>query len=192
MRQALYGTQHPDYALTLDIQGQILRARGEFAAAEQKLDEAFRVLETDLSERPVEAARVLCHLASLSSIRTSWRERKSFFKKHWLSRKPSWERSMRKRRKSRTTWRPFISRKAILRAHEMFERTLVIREKILPPNHPSIAQAYNNLAAVCSRQSHLSDAERLYKQALSIRESLVGAWIIRTLPKRCTISDCSI
>ena len=176
MRQALYGTQHPDYALTLDIQGQILRARGEFVAAEQKLDEAFRVLETDLSARPVEAARVMCHLASLKLDQNQLAEAEALFQKALAIVQASvGEEHAETAQIANNLAAVYFSQGNYPRAHEMFERTLVIREKILPSNHPSVAQAYNNLAAVCSRQKLYGDAERLYKKALSIRENSLGA-----------------
>ena len=175
MRRELYGEQNADYALTLDVQGQILRARGEFVAAEQKLEEAFRVLDRDHSAHPVEAARVLCHLASLKLDHNHLAEAEALFQKALaIAQSSLGEEHAETAQIANNLAAVYFSHGNYPRAHEMFERTLAIREKILPPNHPSVAQAYNNIAAVCSRLSRLDDAEKFYNQALSIRENSLG------------------
>jgi tetratricopeptide (TPR) repeat protein len=50
------------------------------------------------------------------------------------------------------------------------QQLLAIREKTLGPNHPDVASALNNLAALYEEQSLYEKAEPLYKQALVIRE----------------------
>jgi hypothetical protein len=47
---------------------------------------------------------------------------------------------------------------------------LAIREKVLGPDHPDVAEALNNLAFSYHQQGSYADAEQLFKRALAIRE----------------------
>lgn len=53
-------------------------------------------------------------------------------------------------------------------------RVLEIREKILGSDHPDVAAALNNLAALYERKGDLSRAEPLYQRVLTIREKALG------------------
>jgi tetratricopeptide (TPR) repeat protein len=50
---------------------------------------------------------------------------------------------------------------------------LAIREKVLGPDHPSVADSLFNLANLYS-QFRYADAEPLYKRSLAIREKALG------------------
>lgn len=175
MRQELYGTQNLDYVLTLDIQGQILRARGEAATAEQGFRTALQILESDSEVKQDVVARVLCHLAALKLDKNELSEAEALFQKALAIAQASLGAEHAEVAQITNNLAVLYSMQGnYAQAHELFERTLVVREKILPPNHPSVAQAYNNLAAVCSRQRLDDEAERLYKKALSMREQMLG------------------
>ncbi len=57
------------------------------------------------------------------------------------------------------------------KAIELAEKVLAIVEKILPPNHPSLATSINNLALLYQAQGRLSEAEPLFGRALKILET---------------------
>ncbi|WNZ44126.1 tetratricopeptide repeat protein [Leptolyngbya boryana CZ1] len=59
------------------------------------------------------------------------------------------------------------------KAIELAEKVLAIAEKILPPNHPNLAQSINNLAFLYRAQGRLSEAEPLLQRALKIRETVL-------------------
>jgi tetratricopeptide (TPR) repeat protein len=58
-------------------------------------------------------------------------------------------------------------------AATLYERALSIRQKILPPVHPFIAQSLNNLASLYQDQGRYAQAEPLYNEALEIRRSVL-------------------
>ncbi len=55
-------------------------------------------------------------------------------------------------------------------AEPLYKRSLIIKEKTLEPDHPSIATSLNNLAVLYYVQGRYSEAEPLYKRSLTIRE----------------------
>jgi Flp pilus assembly protein TadD len=57
----------------------------------------------------------------------------------------------------------------------LLNRSLAIAEKKLGPDHPDVAQALNNLAAVYGKQGRSADAERLFKRSLAVFEKTLGA-----------------
>ncbi|CAF4302846.1 unnamed protein product, partial [Rotaria sordida] len=56
------------------------------------------------------------------------------------------------------------------KALEFHEKVLKILEKALPPNHPDLAQSYNNIGAVCYNMGNYSKALEFYEKALKIFE----------------------
>lgn len=56
------------------------------------------------------------------------------------------------------------------RAEPLFRRSIEVYEKILPPGHPDIATAINNLGFHYQSTDKLQEAEELYKRALDMRE----------------------
>ena len=56
----------------------------------------------------------------------------------------------------------------------LYQRALAIREKVLGPDHPNVAQSLNNLATLYHAQRKYVEAEPLYKRALTIWEKALG------------------
>jgi Tfp pilus assembly protein PilF len=54
------------------------------------------------------------------------------------------------------------------------QRALAIREKVLGPEHPDVAQSFNNLAALYHAQGRYAEAEPYCQRALAIREKVLG------------------
>lgn len=59
-------------------------------------------------------------------------------------------------------------------AETYLRRALHVREQMLEPTHPDIAQNLNDLAGVYHNQRKLAEAEPLYQQALAIQEQTLG------------------
>jgi tetratricopeptide (TPR) repeat protein len=59
-------------------------------------------------------------------------------------------------------------------AQQPLERALALREKLLGPEHPDVAQSLNNLAVLYHAQGQYAKAEPLYQRALAIREQALG------------------
>ena len=53
-------------------------------------------------------------------------------------------------------------------------RALALREQALGPDHPDVATALNNLAALYDAQGRYAEAEPLYLRSLGIREQALG------------------
>ena len=54
------------------------------------------------------------------------------------------------------------------------ERALIIREKVLGPEHPDTAASLSNLAKLLREQGDFAGARPLLERALSIREKVLG------------------
>ncbi|XP_044151767.1 nephrocystin-3 isoform X1 [Bufo gargarizans] len=59
------------------------------------------------------------------------------------------------------------------------QRSLEIRETVLDPDHPSVAQSLHQLAGVYVQSKKFGNAEQLYKQALEISENAYGSEHLR-------------
>src|ERR671925_51543 len=55
-------------------------------------------------------------------------------------------------------------------AEPLYQRSLLILQKILGPEHPRVATSLNNLAALYRAQGYYGKAEPLYQRSLTIRE----------------------
>ncbi len=56
-------------------------------------------------------------------------------------------------------------------AEELYRRSLAMKEKLVGPEHPVVANTLNNLAVICRRQERFDEAEELYARALQILEA---------------------
>jgi CHAT domain-containing protein/Tfp pilus assembly protein PilF len=59
-------------------------------------------------------------------------------------------------------------------AMPLAERALAIREKVLGPEHPDVAESLNNLANLYGELGNYSQAEPLHQRALAIAEKVLG------------------
>ncbi|CAF1474301.1 unnamed protein product [Rotaria sordida] len=60
-------------------------------------------------------------------------------------------------------------------AIDFYEKSLAICEKILPPNHPSLATSYNSIGLVYDNMGDYSKALEFYEKALKIREEALSS-----------------
>jgi len=60
------------------------------------------------------------------------------------------------------------------KAEAMHRAVLAIAIKLRGPEHPDVATALNDLAAVFNSQDKLAEAEKLYRDALAMRQKLLG------------------
>ena len=60
------------------------------------------------------------------------------------------------------------------KALPLYQRALEIREKVLGPQHPSVATTLNNLALLYESMGDYEKALPLYQRALEIRENVLG------------------
>ncbi|CAN0553514.1 unnamed protein product, partial [Ectocarpus sp. 12 AP-2014] len=60
------------------------------------------------------------------------------------------------------------------RAAPLYERSQDIRENVLGPDHPDVAQSLNNRAALLQRQGKYAEAEQFFERSQAIREKVLG------------------
>ncbi len=70
------------------------------------------------------------------------------------------------------SWQAFLlqARGRSEQAEPLFEKAIVIYQKVLPPGHMDIATSINNLGFAYQNTDRLIEAEQLYKQSLEMRE----------------------
>jgi len=61
------------------------------------------------------------------------------------------------------------------KALSFYEKSFEIRQKTLPPNHPSLATSYNNIAVVFKNMGEYSKALSYFERALEIFQSVLPA-----------------
>ncbi len=66
---------------------------------------------------------------------------------------------------------------------------MATREKVLEPEHPSVATTLNNLALLYESQGKYEEAEPLYKRALAILEKVLGFDHPNTVTVRNNLND---
>jgi tetratricopeptide (TPR) repeat protein len=54
------------------------------------------------------------------------------------------------------------------------QQALAIRERVLGPVHPKVADSLSGVAVVAMEQGRYAEAESLYQRALTIREQALG------------------
>src|SRR5262249_3191631 len=59
-------------------------------------------------------------------------------------------------------------------AEPLYKRSLAIREKVLGPEHPEVAQSLNNLALLYLDQGRYAEGEQLFRRSLAIQEMALG------------------
>jgi tetratricopeptide (TPR) repeat protein len=59
-------------------------------------------------------------------------------------------------------------------AEALYQRALKMREQVLGPQHPDVANSLNNLAWLYSALGKYAEAEPLYQRALKICEQVLG------------------
>ncbi|RUP51353.1 Tetratricopeptide repeat-domain-containing protein [Jimgerdemannia flammicorona] len=76
------------------------------------------------------------------------------------------------------------------KAEPLYERALIIREKVLGSEHPDTAQYLNNLAIFYRGQGDYDKARLLCERALSIREKVLGSEHPHTAQSRRNLASC--
>jgi tetratricopeptide (TPR) repeat protein len=75
-------------------------------------------------------------------------------------------------------------------AESLYQRSLALREKGLPPDHPDLARTLKRLASLYCFQGRPASAEPLYRRALKILEKSLGANHPDSSLARNNLADC--
>ena len=154
--------------------GALYESQGRYAEAEKCYQEALVIRIEELgTDQPAVAGTLNC-LGNLCFKQGRWEDAEEYYDQVMAI----WERrgegnslggakclvSMAALHQARVDW---------LNAERCARRALEIRDGVLPPNHPDIADALNRLGSILTRQHRYAEAEPVIQRMLSIhRESL--------------------
>jgi CHAT domain-containing protein/Tfp pilus assembly protein PilF len=175
IKQAALGDGHSGLAISITNLANVLRLRGEFAAARPLFERALAILEQAPETASLELARTLTLFAGLVADSGD------------LSRAQALnERALGIRQRLLPPGSPALADNlnglgVILErmgdagaARSYHERALAMREQALGPSHPDVAASLNNLANISIDTGDYAAARALHERALAIREKALG------------------
>jgi len=169
------GSEHPDAARSLNILGNILYTRGDFAGAEPSYREALAVRRKALDNEHPDVASSLHNLGNLL-----------YAQGHSAEAEPLYQEALSIRRKALGNEHPDVARSldnlgnllenrgGYAGAESLYQEAYSIRRKVLGNGHPDVARSLDNLGNLLCEQGHYAEAEPLYQEALSIRRKALG------------------
>jgi CHAT domain-containing protein/tetratricopeptide (TPR) repeat protein len=175
IKETAVGLSHPGLGFSLTNLGNVLRLRGEFAAAGPPFERALTILEQALGPSHRDVARTLTFLAGLAA------DTGDLARARTLN-----ERALAIREQQLPPGSPALAENlnnlgVILErtgdpagARRYHDRALAIREAALGPSHPDVAASLNNLANISSDTGEYAAARALHERALAIREKALG------------------
>lgn len=150
------GPEHPTTLATLTNLGNVMMLQGKFKEAEQVFRRVLVAREKVLGPEHPDTA------VSLNNVANALFEQ---FKQDELNAPPS--RRLRNLASG-------ANQQQTPEAETLYRRALVIQEKQLGPNHPSVAATLNNLAVLLAGRGRYADAEEMHKRAIAIAEKSLG------------------
>jgi tetratricopeptide (TPR) repeat protein len=176
IKEAAYGTDHPQVARTLGNLGNVLRELGELPDARQQLERALAIFEATYGPDHPEVARTLSNLGNvLGELGESPAARAHL------------ERALAIKEATYGPDHPEVARTlsnlgAVLRqlgelpaARAHLERALAIKEAAYGPDHPEVARTLSDLGIVLDELGELPAARACQERALAILRETLGA-----------------
>ena len=169
------GPEHPSTGVKLDGLAGLLRAKGDYAAAEPLSRRALAIAEKAQGPEHPSTGQTLNNLARLLKV-----------KGDYAAAEPLYRRALAIAEKAQGPEHPstgvILNSLAVLleakgdyaAAEPLFRRALAIAEKAEGPEHPSTGQTLNNLANLLKAKGDYAAAEPLYRRALAIAEKAEG------------------
>ncbi|CAK9087156.1 Nephrocystin-3 [Durusdinium trenchii] len=175
IQKRLLGTDHPDYATSLNNLALLYTAMGDSAQAEPLYQQALEIKERVLGTDHPDYATSLNNLATLyDSMGDDARA------------EPLMRQALEIRERvlgaDHPRYATSLNSLAVLyhrmgdfaQAEPLYQQALEIRQRVLGTDHPDYAANLHNLAALYQSQGNFAQAEPLYRQALEIRERVLG------------------
>ena len=175
IREAAFGPNHPDVAVSLNILAMLYHDQGRNADAEPLYERALAIREKALGLNHLDVAQSLNNLALCYDGQGRYAEAE-----------PLYQRALAINEKALGADHPAVATSlnnlAALYEHQgrypeaesLYKRSLTIREKAFGADHLDVALSLNNLALHFLKQGRYADAEPLIKRSLSIRETTLG------------------
>ena len=175
LEEAVYGSEHPEVAVTLGCLGIVLQAQGEFAAARNALERAFAINQAVYGPEHPDVAGSLSNLGNLL---------------HQLGElEPARDAQQRAVRITEAVYGPAHPELALALgnfgivlselgelegAREAEQRALAITEAVYGPDHAAVAAALGNLGNTLGSLGELEPARATLQRALAINEVVYG------------------
>ncbi len=167
-----YGSNHEQYATSLNNLALLYKSQGYYDKAEPLYERALKISESVLGEQHPSVATSLNNLALLY-------QSQGYYDKA----EPLYERALKIRESVLGEQHPSVATSlnnlALLyqsqgyydKAEPLYERALKIDEIALGENHPLLATDLNNLAVLYNSQGYYDKAEPYYQRAIKILET---------------------
>lgn len=171
LREQLYGTEHSEYAQSLNTLALIYRAKSENKKAEPLLLTVLAIREKVFGAESMEVASALNNLAGLYRVKGELHRAETLYTRSMTIR----EKLLNSDSLSIST---SLNNIALLyrtkgdyaKAESYYIRALKIREQVLGSDHQAIGNSINNLAGLYRDKGEYQKAEELFLRSLSIRE----------------------
>jgi CHAT domain-containing protein/tetratricopeptide (TPR) repeat protein/tRNA A-37 threonylcarbamoyl transferase component Bud32 len=174
-RRKLYGEEHPDTAMTYGSLGVTLDELGRHAAAEPLLRQAVTTLERFFGDNR-QTAIAMNNLAMNLQHQGKFEAAEPLFKKalqiHIGDAKEGISLNAGGTHNNLAANLQYQGQLEAAREH--LEKSLDIFRKLLPEDHPYVAQGYNNLASLLAEQRKYTEAEPLIRRALELSRQRLG------------------
>lgn len=175
--EKMFGSGHPEVAKGLIGLGRLCRNRRQFDRAEPILRKALTLRQRARGWEHIELVEVMENLSEVYDAT-----------KQYAQQAPLLERIVAIREKypdsadvalplAKNLMDLSVARQRIGHAApvtDLLRRSLEIKEKFLPPEHPDVAKSIANLATLYQNHGRYAEAEALYRRSIVIREKALG------------------
>jgi small GTP-binding protein len=175
IRKQVLGTNHPDYAGSLNNLAALYKSQGRYEEAEPLVKEALEIFKQVLGTLHPAYATSLNNLAGLYEFQgryeqaeSLYQEASEIFKQVLGTRHPDYAGSLH------NLAGLYQSQGRYEEAEPLYLEALEIFKQVLGTRHPDYASSLNNLANLYYSQGRYEQAEPLYQQSLEIRKQVVG------------------
>ncbi|CAM9733325.1 unnamed protein product [Scytosiphon promiscuus] len=166
------GPEHPSLASTLNNRAGFMESQGKYQEAGALYERSLAIGEKALGPDHPDVATLLNNRAEV--LRAQVRA-KQCFKKHLKENvSPQLYSYIRPARRYDFDTLSTAFQGKYEEAEPLYERSQAIREKVLGPEHPDVAESLNNRALLLDEQGKYVEAEPLYERCQAIEEKVLG------------------
>jgi tetratricopeptide (TPR) repeat protein len=175
IRKQVLGTNHPDYATSLNNLANLYREQGRYEQAAPLSQQALEITKQVLGTNHPDYAQSLNNLATLYKSQGRYEQAEPLYLKGLEIRKqvqgtdhPDYATSLN------NLANLYRARGRYEEAEPLYLEVLEIRKQVQGTDHPSYATSLNNLANLYYNQGRYEQAAPLYQQSLEITKQVLG------------------
>jgi tetratricopeptide (TPR) repeat protein len=170
-----FGSNHPNFATSLNNLAAVYQAQGKYAQAEPLHKRALKIREKAFGPEHPDVGQSLKNLAAVYQAQGRYAEAE-----------PLYKRALKIREKAFGPEHPDVGQSLknlaelyraqgrYAEAEPLYKRALAINEKAFGRDHPEVVTNLNNLALLYDPQGRYAEAEPLYKRVLAVVEKALG------------------